>query len=109
MDKYICVLDDTDLIPELCGFNDCNLKTIEDRLGVPVFCRGNEVILESSDKDKQEIFCRVIARMEEYAQKGVTPDADMISTLFTEENPTSDCSINIPGSSRRVFHATGVR
>mgnify|MGYP003297762015 CR=1 FL=1 len=102
-DKYICVLDDTELIPELCGFNDRNLKAIEDRLGVPVFCRGNELLLESQDKDKQEIFSRVIGRMKEYAQNGVSPDPDMISTLFTEENPTVDCSINIPGSSRRVF------
>ncbi len=107
-DKYICVLDDTDLIPELCGFNDRNLKAIEEKLQVPVFCRGNEILLESDNKAKQELFSQVIERMRSYAEKGISPDQDMITTLFNEaEAGTSDTrtdySITIPGSSRRVF------
>ena len=106
--KYICVLDDTDLIPELCGFNDCNLKIIEEKLQVPVYCRGNEILLESDDKSKQELFSQVIGRMRSYAQKGSSPDQDMITTLFheAESGPADshpDYSITIPGSSRRVF------
>ena len=107
-DKFICVLDDTDLIPELCGYGDCNLKSIEDRLKVPVYCRGNEILLESADRGKQELFSRVIDRMRGYAQKGVSPDQDMITTLFNEAESDSqpsqtDYSITVPGSSRRVF------
>ena len=107
-DKYICVLDDTDLIPELCGYDDRNLKAIEEKLQVPVYCRGNEILLESDDKDKQELFSQVIGRMRTYAQKGISPDQDMITTLFNEaESGTSgshtDYSITIAGSSRRVF------
>lgn len=106
--KFICVLDDTDLIPELCGFNDRNLKAIEEKLNVPVYCRGNEILLESDNKEKQELFSHVIARMRSYAQKGISPDQDMITTLFNEaESGTTDShtdySITIPGSSRRVF------
>lgn len=106
--KFICVLDDTDLIPELCGFNDRNLKAIEEKLNVPVYCRGNEILLESDNKEKQELFSYVIARMRSYAQKGISPDQDMITTLFNEsESGTTDShtdySITIPGSSRRVF------
>ena len=51
--KFICVLDDTDLIPELCGYGDRNLKAIEEKLQVPVYCRGNEILLESDNKEKQ--------------------------------------------------------
>ena len=107
-DKYICVLDDTDLIPELCGYDDRNLKALEEKLQVPVYCRGNEILLESDDKEKQELFSQVIGRMRSYAQKGISPDQDMITTLFNEaETGTSsshtDYSITIPGSSRRVF------
>ena len=106
--KYICVLDDTDLIPELCGYGDRNLKAIEEKLQVPVYCRGNEILLESDDKAKQELFSRVISQMRSYAQKGVSPDQDMIITLFNEAESGSadskkDYSITIPGSSRRVF------
>ena len=108
-DKFICVLDDTQLIPELCGSNDRNLRTIEEHLSVPVYCRGNEILLESSDISKQKTFSRVIEKMRDYAKKGITPDSDMITTIFTEaENPSvqdekADLSLNIPGSSRRLF------
>ena len=106
--KFICVLDDTDLIPELCGFNDRNLKAIEEKLQVPVYCRGNEILLESDDKGKQELFSHVIGKMRTYAQKGISPDQDMIITLFNEAESGSsdsrtDYSITIAGSSRRVF------
>ena len=106
--KFICVLDDTDLIPELCGYGDCNLKVIEEKLQVPVYCRGNEILLESDDKEKQELFSHVIGGMRSYAQKGSAPDQDMITTLFHEAEsgsaaPRADYSITIPGSSRRVF------
>ena len=106
--KFICVLDDTDLIPELCGYGDCILKVIEEKLQVPVYCRGNEILLESDDKVKQELFSQVIGRMRTYAQKGSSPDRDMITTLFNEAQsgsavPHTDYSITIPGSSRRVF------
>ncbi|MBQ6904957.1 MAG: PhoH family protein, partial [Spirochaetia bacterium] len=85
-----------------------NLKAIEEKLQVPVYCRGNEILLESDDKAKQELFSRVISQMRSYAQKGVSPDQDMIITLFNEAESGSadskkDYSITIPGSSRRVF------
>lgn len=109
-DKFICVLDDTQLIPELCGSNDRNLKIIEEHLNVPVFCRGNEIFLESPDKSKQKIFSHVIEKMRDYARKGISPDSDMITTIFTEaETPGAepedkgDLSLNVPGSSRRIF------
>ena len=106
--KFICVLDDTDLIPELCGYGDRNLKAIEEKLQVPVYCRGNEILLESDDKEKQELFSQVIGKMRTYAQKGISPDQDMITTLFNEaESGTAeahtDYSITIAGSSRWVF------
>lgn len=106
--KFICVLDDTDLIPELCGYGDCNLKVIEEKLQVPVYCRGNEILLESDSKDKQELFSHVMGKMRTYAQKGISPDKDMITTLFNEAESgmaesSTDYSITIPGSSRRVF------
>jgi len=106
--KFICVLDDTDLIPELCGYGDRNLKAIEERLQVPVYCRGNEILLESDNKEKQELFSQVIGKMRTYAQKGISPDLDMITTIFNEAETGSaasnaDYSITIAGSSRRVF------
>ena len=106
--KFICVLDDTDLIPELCGYGDRNLKAIEEKLQVPVYCRGNEILLESDNKEKQELFSQVIGKMRSYAQKGISPDLDMITTIFNEAETGSaasnaDYSITIAGSSRRVF------
>ncbi|MBQ3713064.1 MAG: PhoH family protein, partial [Spirochaetia bacterium] len=97
-----------DLIPELCGYGDRNLKAREEKLQVPVYCRGNEILRESDDRAQQELFSRVISQMRSYAQKGVSPDQDMIITLFNEAESGSadskkDYSITIPGSSRRVF------
>ena len=75
---------------------------------MPVYCRGNEILLESDNKEKQELFSQVIGKMRTYAQKGISPDLDMITTIFNEAETGSaasnaDYSITIAGSSRRVF------
>ena len=44
------VVSDETILPEICGANDSNLKVIEELLGVRVFSRGNEILLDTSGR-----------------------------------------------------------
>ncbi len=43
------MVSDETILPEICGANDSNLKVFEELLGVRVFSRGNEILLDTED------------------------------------------------------------
>ena len=45
---FTVVLSNSDVLSQVCGTNDCNLKRIESFLGTPVYTRGNELSVENS-------------------------------------------------------------
>ncbi|HUV06239.1 MAG TPA: PhoH family protein, partial [Spirochaetia bacterium] len=59
-EKRAIVLKD-DLLCELCGANDQNLKAFEELLGVSIFYRGNEITLDSEDESIQQRFKLLLA------------------------------------------------
>jgi len=50
------VLEDTQLLAELCGANDYNLSVIASLLGARVLTRGNELFIESEDEETVDLF-----------------------------------------------------
>ena len=58
--NFTIVLEDHQLLQGICGANDLNTNAIQVSMGVQVFTRGNEIILDSSDPEKQSIFKKLI-------------------------------------------------
>ena len=50
-DAYTIVLKDEQVLSAFCGANDRNLGFLEQYLGVPVVCRGNEVSVLNADDE----------------------------------------------------------
>jgi phosphate starvation-inducible protein PhoH and related proteins len=76
------VLDDPLTLRDFCGPQDINLKGIETLLGERVVARGNELILDSSDKDKKSLFSDLIARMSQQRKAGQVLTPEVVESLF---------------------------
>ena len=67
------VVSDETILPEICGANDSNLKVIEELLGVRVFSRGNEILLDTSDDSIQRTFTQLLQQLEDHIRLGQLP------------------------------------
>lgn len=122
--SYTIVVPDAALLPRLCGTNDSNLRLIEKYLGVPVFTRGNELTVDSSDSRIEQQFQYIIDRIIDEAQSGSDVDTDMLLSIMNiryaseldgglpasrrplpREQYESAC-ISVPGGMRRVYPRT---
>jgi phosphate starvation-inducible protein PhoH and related proteins len=77
------VVHDETILPELCGANDSNLKVIEELLGVPVYSRGNEILLDTADNSLQRTFTQLLQQLEDHVRLGQLPGPDLIRSLHT--------------------------
>ena len=77
----VFVSDET-ILPEICGANDSNLKVLEDLLGVRVFSRGNEILLDTADESIQKTFRQLLQQMEDHIRLGQMPGPDLIRSIF---------------------------
>ena len=50
------VLEKTSVLADLCGANDYNLRVMERLVGSRIFCRGNELFLDTEDESARELF-----------------------------------------------------
>ena len=113
--KCSIILDNHQKLADLCGFNDSNLKIIETLLGSNVYTTGNELHFSSKDRKKQVQFKKIIAKLEEYSEKGCMLSPDLINGIYSginfeesslkkdNESKIEDFEIVIPGSSKRVY------
>ena len=83
------VLQDPEILALVCGTNDCNLKLIENYLGVPVFTRGNELTLCDERKEVQQKFKFIIDRLTDElaennspAKKGFDNGKELIESIL---------------------------
>ncbi len=105
------VLDSPELMSELCGANDQNLRVLEQLLQTKILYRGNELYLESGDGQTYDTLVRMVAEIESHVRLGQTPGRDLIEAVYT--SITSDAgdrpdflkasSISIPGRTSDVF------
>lgn len=87
---FTIALDDEQLLREICGANDIILREIQNLLDVEVYARGNELILNSGDIQKQELFRRLIEELTEHSREGHQPDTRLVKTLVTALGENSD-------------------
>ena len=83
--KAAIVLKD-ELLSELCGANDQNLKLFEDLLGVSVFSRGNEIFLETNDESKRTLFKKMITQLEDHVRLGGDTCPDYVRAVYDSIN-----------------------
>jgi phosphate starvation-inducible PhoH-like protein len=105
------VLDSPELVSELCGVNDQNLRLLEELLDTRILYRGNELYLESADQQAHATLVRMVEEIDAHVKLGQSPTRDLIEAVYT--SVTSDnsddtevlkaSSIAIPGRVNAVF------
>jgi len=117
---FTVVLSDSDVLSQVCGTNDCNLKRIESFLGTPVYTRGNELSVEAEDEDIHRKFKFIIDRITDEIAEGGKCSPDLLESILNtgfvgwgrrasdSRVPfnAGDCAISIPGGTHRVYPKT---
>lgn len=120
MNSESIVLENTEMLAELCGPNDYNLSIVGDLLGTRVLSRGNELSIESQDDEKRKLFSSLIDALVTSIEGGMPATPDLIIALHAELTPlgfrpsgqdgeSSSCAefmdscIQIPGSRIKVY------
>ena len=108
--KGAIVLKD-DLLSELCGANDQNLKTFQDLLGVTVLSRGNEIFLKTEDESIRHTFKMMITQLEDHVRRGGRTCPDFVRALYDsisggnshEAKLLKEKHVIVPRVNKRVF------
>lgn len=106
--EYTIVVPDVDLLANVCGTNDNNLKLIEEHLGIPVFTRGNELSVNTEDNSLREEFRFIIDRIIDELGDGEKNSRDIITSVLNIDKRAdmNSTSIVVPGSIRKVYPHT---
>ncbi len=113
--EYTIVLSDSEILSQVCGTNDSNLKLIEKHIGVPVFTRGNEISIEEEDPRIRETFKFIIDRIVDEISDSGSSSSDLIHSIlntgisFGEADSGFNAgkyAISIPGSTRKIYPKT---
>jgi phosphate starvation-inducible PhoH-like protein len=105
------ILPDSEILQQICGANDQNLRFLEELFSSPVRVRGNEVHLESPDEHDQHLFISLISELQSHVQLGQHPSRGLISALHrdlsADDHATLEMirsrAITIPGGLVKVF------
>lgn len=113
MPEYKIIVPDSQILSRLCGTNDCNLKLIEEFLGLQVFAHGNELSVETEDISLQQQFNFIVNRiLDEFSENGTgIKDSEMIQSVLNNGDSSdhqflSRYSISIPGGTKKVYPRT---
>lgn len=110
MSLYTIIIPQSEVLHRICGTNDSNLSLIENFLGVSVFARGNELSVNSEDKETTENFRFIIDRIsDEFSVNETTGnDREIIQSVLNTEvsGKISDVSVSIPGAFKRIYPET---
>jgi phosphate starvation-inducible protein PhoH and related proteins len=116
------VLEQTSVLADLCGANDYNLRIMERLVGCRIFCRGNELFLDTEESPRRELFRLLVERLLESMAEGMQPSPDLIIAIHADLTPEGspdgarggdagcldsgdflDSCIQVPGGFSKVF------
>ncbi|HET6485870.1 MAG TPA: PhoH family protein [Spirochaetia bacterium] len=108
------VVSDETILPEICGANDSNLKVFEEILGVRVFSRGNEILLDTVDDSVERTFTLLLEQLEDHIRLGQLPGPDLIRSIHgslasgdTDRTELLKSTlVVVPGGQRKVYPRT---
>ncbi|MCL2244180.1 MAG: PhoH family protein [Treponema sp.] len=86
-DKVTIAFDNRELLSEICGANDVNLRAIEGSLGGFITARGNEIHFESRDEVTLRRFKTMMDSLITAVKLGEQPSGDYIRALAEEFLP----------------------
>ncbi len=86
------VLEKTSELADLCGANDYNLRIMERLVGSRIFCRGNELFLETEEESSRELFRLLVERLLESMAEGLSPSPDLIIAIHADLTPGGSLS-----------------
>lgn len=107
-EAYTIVLNDKNLLAAICGINDGNLVLLEDYLGAPVVCRGNEIAVLGGDEKIYRKFQAVVDCVVNSSAPKAEISYDFIKSLLVNmerscgKNLSAGC-ICIPKGIRTVY------
>lgn len=117
--EYTIVLSDSNLLSNVCGTNDCNLKLIEEYLGTPVYTKGNELSIENDDAGIQQKFKFIIDRITDEIAESGSCSLDLVESILntgfvgwekssgsSQNFNAGEAAIQIPGGTHRVYPKT---
>ena len=111
--EFTIVLSDPEILSQVCGTNDSNLKLIEQHLGVSIFTKGNELSIAESSAEIQQKFKFIIDRLsDEISENGLENSisgSELIESVLNtgvENFDAQKVSISIPGSTRKIYPKT---
>jgi phosphate starvation-inducible PhoH-like protein len=81
------VLEKTSVLADLCGANDYNLRVMERLVGSRIFCRGNELFLDTEDEPSRELFRLLVERLVDSMAEGLSPTPDLIIAIHADLTP----------------------
>jgi len=87
------ILEDTEILAELCGYQDKNIEYLESLFGSRIFTRGNEIILESGNKESKDLFASLIYELCEYSKKKREIHPDLILACWDAFVHASDSDV----------------
>lgn len=99
---YTIVVPESEVLSQLCGTNDSNLRLIEQYLGVPIYTRGNELTVSSDNPEVHQKFKFVVDRILDEVHDGAIAGFDLVNSVFN----ATPSFIQIPGGLRRVYPKT---
>mgnify|MGYP004594849773 FL=1 len=111
--EFTIVLSDPEILSQVCGTNDSNLKLIEQHLGVSIFTKRNELSIAESSAEIQQKFKFIIDRLsDEISENGLENSisgSELIESVLNtgiENFDAQKFSISIPGSTRKIYPKT---
>jgi phosphate starvation-inducible PhoH-like protein len=110
-DLFTVVIEEQQILHNLCGANDANLKTLEALFEYPVYCRGNELLLKATSKSTQTLFRKVIDQLMDHTRDGQIPGPDLIKAVFrsvkkgenSDNQLLKDYPLHIAHKNQKVF------
>ena len=108
------VLDNPELLSELCGVNDQNLRLLEELLQTRIHSRGNELYLEDDDDSRRSMLMRIVEEINAHATLGQRLNEDLIRAVYlslsdNDNEKTAllkDAAISLQGRDQKVFPRT---
>ncbi len=93
--NYTVVLENSKILQGICGPNDINTNALQNVIGVDIFTKGNELILDSMDPDTRNIFKKMIEKLIEHYHIGHIPDPALVQTLYDSISTSKDSDTNL--------------
>ncbi|MCL2138296.1 MAG: PhoH family protein [Treponema sp.] len=102
-DSHTIALDSSEMLFELCGVNDGNLRAIEEALGGRISARGNIIRIEGLDENGYKRFKVIMDKLVSAVRLGEIPTAEFIEDAAARGDEAKETIIQVPHGFRHIY------